>query len=379
VPYLRQAAGQAESLFALPAATDFLSRALVSHDRHFPRDENGRFEMLLARERLLDLQGRRMEQLQDIELLLQLAESMASGHSLARALIRKVGYLSNTHQTKVAQTAGESALALYRDRSDRLGEAQALRELGFLFWSSGEYGLSLAYGREALASHRLLGDLEGEASALHNLAEIHRSLGSPRQAVSLYEQALHLHWARQDHRRQALTFYGLAHAYRQLGDRLEAHDKYQQTLVQGELAGDKLMISRAYHELAILVAGTGDLELACQHMAQAVAICREIGYLPGLAHSLSGLSFFYVQMAKFEKAKKTLTAAQEWFELLEDPQNAADLGKRLSQLQHDPAAFAAPTAMVWVKTHVNLAEGKVYCEFESPLARQSYLSETAVG
>jgi hypothetical protein len=41
----------------------------------------------------------------------------------------------------------------------------------------------------------------------------------------------------------------------------------------------------------------------------------------------------------------------------------------MSQLDQNPAEMEEPPAqMGWVKTYVILIEGKVYCEYESPLA-----------
>ncbi|NIV31799.1 MAG: tetratricopeptide repeat protein, partial [Anaerolineae bacterium] len=92
------------------------------------------------------------------------------------AYVRQAGHFTYTGEYAEARRAGEQALSLYRRAGDRAGEAQALRELGFLHWSAEDYGTALSYGRDALQLHRRLGDVEGEATALHNLAEIYRSL-----------------------------------------------------------------------------------------------------------------------------------------------------------------------------------------------------------
>ena len=369
LPYLRQAAEQAESLFALPRAAQLFTRALDFQERHFAQDVNVRFDILLAREKLLAQQGQQSARAADISSLLSLAETMASTQRQAQAWVRQAGYLSDTHKGQESKLAADKALSLYRLEQDRHGEALALRELGFLYWSTNEYGLALEYGRHALQLHRQLGDLEGEATALHNLAEIHRALNSPRLAVTFYEQSLQLHWARQDHQRQSLSLYGMAHAMRQLDRRQQALEKYQQALAQTDLSGDRLLASRVHHGLATLSVEMGDLDQAIIAMRQAAAISREIGYAPGLAHSLFGLSYLYARSKQTDNARAALLESAEWFRVMEDQECLKIVEQRMRQLDQNPAEMEKPPAqMGWVKTYVTLVEGKVYCEYESPLA-----------
>jgi len=371
--YLRWAAEQAESFYAFDSATKLLSRALVFQERTLPEAMDGRFEILLDRERLLAQRGQRAAQAEDIDALISLSEKLAKPQRQAQAWIRRAGYLNDAHQSQESRQAAEKALSLYRQVQDRHGEAQALRELGFLYWSTNAYSLALEYGRQALRLHRLLGDIDGEATALHNLAEIHRGLNSPRQAIGLYEQALQLYWARQDHQRQCLSLYGMAHALRQLGNRQQALETYRQALTQTDLAGDRLLASRVYHEMSNLLLDLGELEQAVDAMEQAAAISREIGYAAGLAHSLTGLGYLFIRLQRKAEARATLHEAAEWFHLMEDQDNLQNITLGLRQLDNNPDVLEASLAqMGWVKTYVALVEGKVYCEFESPLARATF-------
>jgi DNA-binding SARP family transcriptional activator len=371
VPHLTQAAQQAEELFAYHHATELYNRALTLHRAYLADDLAGRFDLILAREAVLDRQGRRSEQADDIAALLELAEALGDTHRLAEAGVRQAGFFTYTGQYAQARQAGERALDFYRRAGDRAGEARALRELGFLHWSADDYGTALSYGRDALQLHRRLGEVEGEATALHNLAEIYRSLGSPRQALTQYESALNLHWARQDRQRQGLTLYGMAHALRQLGDLDQALTRYQQALAHFETAGDRLMISRVQHALAGLQWEAGAPDQAFDHMQQALEISREIGYGPGIAHGLIVLSDIQARCRRVDIACEHLQEAVTWLHLTEDQAGLIQAQTRLHALERgSPEAMDSPMAKGWVRSHVALAEGKVYCEFESPMAGQ---------
>jgi tetratricopeptide (TPR) repeat protein len=302
--------------------------------------------------------------------LKRLAEAMGDTVRQAMASVREAGFLSYTRQYDDARQAGERALTLYRAANDPVGEGQALRELGFLSWSAEDYSTALAYGRSALELHRRLGDVEGEATALHNLAEIHRSLGSPRQSMAQYENAIELFWARQDRRRQGLTLYGMGHALRQLGDLERASARYQQALVHCKATGDRLMASRVHHALASVHLERGDSGQAFDHMRQAVDISREIGYGPGIAHSLVLLSDLQAQEGRLEAARQHIEEAITWLRLTEDQAGLDQAQVRLRAIEQG-MPVKGMLQFAWIRTHVALAEGKVYCAFESPVARCS--------
>jgi predicted ATPase len=370
VPYLVEAAQQAEQLLAFAHATELYSRAFELREICLADEPKGRFELLLAREALLDRQGRRSEQAKDIEALLTLAEALGDTDRLAMVYKRQVGFFTYTSQYEEAQQIGERALALYRTAGDRAGEAQTLRELGFLHWSAGDYGTALVYGRQALQLHRFLGDTGAEATALHNIAEIYRELGSPRQALELYEQALNLHWAGMDRRGQGLTLYGMAHALRQRGDLQGALTDYQRALNLCQTLGDQLMLSRVHHTLAGLQWDMGMPDQALAHIQQALRISREIGYGPGIAYGLIALGQFYAQQGERHAARQYFEEAIAWLQLTEDQIGLTDIQARLDALEKGTLAdIDRSTTIGWVKSHVALAEGKVYCEFESPMAR----------
>jgi hypothetical protein len=59
-----------------------------------------------------------------------------------------------------------------------------------------------------------------------------------------------------------------------------------------------------------------------------------------------------------------------WLRLMEDQARLAQAERMLRGLEEQGTLpdGELPAALGWVKTHVALAEGKVYCEFESPMA-----------
>jgi predicted ATPase len=367
ISYLIHMAQQAEALDGFSEADAYYSRALSLHDTHLPTDRRGALDLLLMRSALRERQGQATGREQEIETMLALASALGEPERLATAHLRQASYLNSIGETAAAIQAGEAGLAIYRAGQNKVGEIQALRELGLICWSAQEYGNALRYGREVLLLHRQQSDVSGEATALHNLAEVYRSLGSPRQAITLYEEALQLYWMRREHRRQAITLYSLAYAYRQTARHDEALRYYQQARAFCEKTGDRLILSRVCHAVAILHWELQREEEALQAIGEAVEISRAIGHLPSTAYSLVAQGYMEAQMGRRELAHHHLEEALLPLNLMGDEEGIGEVQKRIDLLAEGKGELSEPPpALNWVRSHVVLTEGKVYCEYELP-------------
>lgn len=365
-----RAARAAERVHAFSQAADLLARARQLLARAAPHLRVRRFEVLLLEEAVLERLGRRAEQLAAIDDAIELAESLGEVDRIAAALLRRAGACAYLDRPGEACAAAAQALDGCRRLGDRPGEAEALRELAFVHWRAGEYSEAVAYARDALSLHRQLGDVAGEATALHNLAEIHRSLGSPRQALGWYRQALPLHWAAGNVLGEVLSLFGVANALRHCGDGPGARRHYAQALALAERHGERTMQARALHALATHHAELGDLDNALACMRGAVEVDRAIGYAHALGHDLVDLAGLHQRRGERSEARALLEEALVWFSFTEDPADAAAAHSRIADLELGrDVAYPPASLRRGVRSHLPLGEGKVYCEFESPLRR----------
>jgi tetratricopeptide (TPR) repeat protein len=93
----------------------------------------------------------------------------------------------------------QAALALYRQSGDRVGEANALLNIGLIYTSLnqtqavielGQYQQAIEYYEQALAVSRSIGDRSIEASVLNSLGNSYRALEQYQQANEYYQKAL---------------------------------------------------------------------------------------------------------------------------------------------------------------------------------------------
>lgn len=363
-------AGQAaERVFAFNQAAELYDRALRVMARGAVAPAQ-RVDVLMRREAVLERLGRRADQSLVIDEAMAIAQGLDDPARIATVCLRRAGVHAYQRRHGAAQADAECALQIFRDLGDAPGEAEALRELGFLHWHAEQHADALQRTREALALHRRIGDATGEATALHNLAEIHRGLGSPVQAGQWFAQAIQLHWATGSPAGEILSLFGWAQALRQAGDMAGAAEKLQAALTLCARSGERVMHSRVLHAIATQHAAEGALDLAVDCMRRAIDVDRAIGYAHALGHDLVDLSGLHLQTGDVAQARVAMLEALVWFGFNDDSDAMDATRALLVDLDtKGPVGLQVAGLRGGVKSHVSLGEGKVYCEFESPLGR----------
>lgn len=365
-----RAARAAERVYAFGHAVDLYERALRLMDRDEGTSPQRRCDALLSQAAALERLGRRAEQFASLDQALAAARDCGDPARRAAILLRRASAQAYLGQHADAQRAAQEALTTFTAIGDLPGQAEALRELGFVHWHAQDYAAALQQARGALSLHRHIGDVAGEATALHNLAEIHRSLGSPRQAADWFEQAMRLHWAVGHREGEILSLFSWAQALQQAGDATGAQRKLDAALELSERHGERTMQARALHALAMHHAALGQAETALALLRSAIQVDRSIGYAHALGHDLLDLAGLHLMRAESAQARLALEEALVWFGLTGDVDAQASTRERLAALGTGRTTAAAIPAgpRRGVKSHFPLGEGKIYCEFESPLA-----------
>ena len=364
-------AGQAaERVFAFSHAADLYDRALKVMRRDLPASAQRCVDVLLHQEAVLERLGRRTDQASVIDEAMSIAQGLGDSPRVAMVHLRRAGVCVYLRRHQEARADAERALQIFRDISDGPGEAEALRELGFVHWHAEDHTEALKRTRQALELHRRIGDVTGEATALHNLAEIHRGLGSPRQAIQWFEQAMRLHWAARNPVGEILSLFGWANALRQAGDLTGSTEKLEAALKLSDLNGERVMHARVLHALSMQHASQGALDAALDFMQRAIAVDRAIGYAHALGHDLVDISNLHVLQGEVAEARVALQEALVWYGFTEDRDSLASTHARLVEFDAKVGASTLPMgSRGGVKSHVSFGEGKVYCEFESPIRR----------
>jgi GTP pyrophosphokinase len=135
------------------------------------------------------------------------------------------------HTTKDYEEAARlyvQALTLYGSLGYRHGEADALDALGDLRWVTEDYGQAADLHQQALTLYRALGYRLGEACALRNLGRVREITKDFDQAADLYTQALGIYRSVGHRRGEADALDALDVVHRLTEDRGHAADMHPQ-------------------------------------------------------------------------------------------------------------------------------------------------------
>jgi class 3 adenylate cyclase/tetratricopeptide (TPR) repeat protein len=322
--YARLAGRRAAAQFANPEAVAYLSQAL---SLTLPDERAERYDLLLARERVYDLQGDRPAQARDLAALAALAEALADDRRRAEVTLRQAHNRLMTgdfpaaiehaqNAASLAHVAGDLAreaaaylewgwalmrqaadYAAARDRLQRaldLGhaanlpqvESTGLRVLGLIALDEGDFAAAWDTTEQALQIARRSGDRPNETKAIGNLGFIARERGAYAEARIYSEQCVRLTRELGDRRTEIIAWIGLCLDSGVTGDYDNAMHAIEQAQQIIRAIGDRQYEGWALHCLALILHELGDEPAAWGANARAIQILRELRDESQLARAL---------------------------------------------------------------------------------------------
>ncbi|MFL7794727.1 MAG: tetratricopeptide repeat protein [Anaerolineae bacterium] len=280
--YTVQAAERASAVHAYPAALERYHRA-VALVPLAGADDVRRFDLLAAREGILDVLGRRQEQADDLEALEHLAQGDLQ--RMAEVLRRRAWLLMHTGRYEEAEDVASQALHLAQQENCEAIEAAVLTAMGTLTNWSSKPAQAVPYLEQAIQHYLQLGDIKGEADARCNLAGALLGIKAYDDVASELERALSL--------------------YTSLKDRLQ--------------------IIEVLNLLGILYMERGNLADAVACYERALGTAREIGYLYGEARILCNLGNLSYVQGQIDKALALYDEVVPLFEALGERRGEAQV------------------------------------------------------
>jgi tetratricopeptide (TPR) repeat protein len=202
-----------------------------------------------------------------------------------------------------AATVGlEKALTLYQNLRNRLGEANVLNNLGMVQYLMGNFPGGIASQTKALELYRLLGDQLGEANALNQLGGVQRSMGEYLSAIASESRALDLYRHLNNRTGEANALLELGSAQFQIGDFPAATATQAQTLNLYRSLGNRNGEANALIVLGMVHWLTSDYPAAANSLEQALTLYRGLGSRIGEAEALNKLGGVQQLMGDFPAA-----------------------------------------------------------------------------
>jgi len=390
----------AAAQFANAEAAGYFSRALELTPE---TNRAARYDLLLAREAVNDLQGEREAQAQDLMALALLAEDANNDRWGAETALRQANYDEATSDYAAAleavqraivqadrtedladDTEGfiawgkvlwrqgdydaarvplERALAMAQTTDNRPCEAKSLQALGNVYLYQGNYPAAQEHYRRALDICHATGYRQGQADNLTSLGTTHYELGNYPAARDHYEQVLSIFCTIGDRRGETMALNNLGTVYCDLGDYAAARDYHQQALEIRITIGDRWGEANSLVNLGLVHHGLGENEAAREYCRQALAIQQEIGDRRGEGYSLTYLGHALAELGELQAAARAYREALHLRREMGQSSLAIDdlAGlARIAMAQGDPqqALEHVREIMAWIET--NGSEGIEY-------------------
>jgi tetratricopeptide (TPR) repeat protein len=357
--YLHRAGEQAATRFINAEAVAYFDRALDLA----PVDERAdRYTLLLAREKVYDLQGAREAQIQDLVAMKELVEVLADDRRRIEVSLRQAHYaeatgdfpaavaaaqeaiqlaqtiqdvsseargyrlwgeiLWNQGDYKAAQSQLEQALALARAAGVREVEAGSLRDLGVVFWFQGDYAGPRVHFEQSLRIYREMGDRQEECGALNNLDIVSVFQGDYVGARAYYEQSLQLSREIGSRRDEGIALNNIGDILCYQGDYAGARERLAQALCVGQSIGDRANQGYIMANMGRALVGLEHWAEAAAAYQQALALRQELGQQNLAIECLAGL-------ATVSLAQDDLAQAQTLVEEILNYPDLEDVGELL--------------------------------------------------
>jgi tetratricopeptide (TPR) repeat protein len=271
--YLRLAGEQAAARFANAAAVDYYSQALKWTPAE---DAAGRLELLLAREKIYDLQGLREPQSQDLAEAERLAGALGDTRRQSQVALRRGYYALAAGDLAAGAAAARQVVDMGQASGDRAAEANGHLLWGSGLWPQNEYRAALEHYAAALSLARAAGARREEARSLHNLGIAEHYLGELDSAWDHTEQALDLYEAEGERQGQGMALNNLGGICKSRGDYAGAAGRYQEALHFYRQIGDRSGEKGTLSNLAVVAMAQGYFRGARDYLQEALRAAREV-------------------------------------------------------------------------------------------------------
>ena len=267
-----------------------------------------------------------------------LAARQASDRLGEADALAELGALQSEASDYPAATASLTrAVALYHEIDDQPGHAHALNELGFLRILTGDYPAAAASLQRALALFSDLGDLHGQAQALNALGLVQQETGDYPAAAASQRQALALFGDLGHRRGQGWALTGLGLVQQQTGDYPSAAASHQQALALFGDLGNRHGQAETLNRLGELSLRTSAPGQARDQHTRALAIARDIGAAPVEARALDGIGQAHIRDGNLSEGTACLRLALTIYQRINSP-SAERVQETLRQYALTPAS-----------------------------------------
>jgi tetratricopeptide (TPR) repeat protein len=283
-------------------------------------DEGERTDKMRANHLIAEGKGLDMDDsfgaLQKFEAALAVYEEIGDRIGEANAC-RQIAELSSEHLGNPQQSLAhhQRAYEIYHALGLRGLESDVALQISRILLSdtlgTGDVSQARDYLYTALEIKRRLGDPIGEAAAYRALGGFHGAIGDFQQAIALYQEALAIYRDQGDRRGEADIALAIGHLYRDLGDYSITERYWQEWLeIRREVEGRAGELWGT-NQLATLYSEMGDYNRALEFGLKVIELCDDDMDGCQIGNFYSNLGMYYAGLGDYDAAVQNIETALE--------------------------------------------------------------------
>ena len=332
----------ADSRRALEAAESALRH--LDEDAHLKR----RLDVLLMKERLLELTGERKEQRRIIGEIRPLVAQAGDPGLEAEVLVRAGDLEVSLGNYGQAEEALLKAVDKAGQALDPAVRRLALRSLGLLRWHQDRSEEALEVLYDVLEQDEAAGDTEGKILDYHNLGSVYRGTGDVHRALELAQESIRLAEGRSFLKVHGL--YVVALCLKELGRTDDAIETWKEGIRLSEK--DHLEVQASWYRMSLahFYFQTGRIEESVSLYKEAVERTRRGRHAEGISNATQALARVLEGLGRSDEALPYWEEAAEWFGRMEKVDRQAHSQSRVAAIL-EGTGKAQEALAAWGKAH----------------------------
>ncbi|MEW5936597.1 MAG: tetratricopeptide repeat protein [Candidatus Thermoplasmatota archaeon] len=171
----------------------------------------------------------------------------------------------------------EKSMAVMEKVDDKYGIAAALNNIGIVHLYRGELEKALEYYGRSLEMFEKIGDKRGIVHSLCGLAETHLEMGKDQTALENAEKAVGIAVEIGAKSEEGMSRRVLGMVYREMKDWDKAEEEFSKARTILEDLGNKNELARLFYEYGLLFKAKGEPTKACEYLEKSLAEFERMG------------------------------------------------------------------------------------------------------
>lgn len=291
--YYGFAGQQAAAQYAYNQASSFLTHALkLTSKKH----KDMRYTLLLTREGVYGIQGKRNHQLQDLNRLSWLVENLNENKNRAEVMLRQASYYEITGDYPTAITLAQAAQHFAATALSKSDEAASYLVWGKALLRQSDYEAAKTQLYNALDLAKTASSFLLQADSLRFLGVLSLETGDLTTAEQYYQQALQYYHQLNNRHGKSYILNNLGHIAYDRGSLSIAQSYWQQALAENRGIDDRAGQGMVLNNLSAACLDLGKYNQAQAYNKEMLTLCRQIGLQYGECMALIslGLTHYYL-------------------------------------------------------------------------------------